>query len=146
MFVLIFSSSSYRTLLAFLLKVSNNSCSHLCRKYSPWIDLSGRPSLMLFICQDKPIPLVRCSLRVNSFIYSLFFVPLVYQFWKENRRAVMSAYINILKRVLFLMLLCESALKFYRFLWEDAPIDTWQLGQIISLCLNSTKKSTHNIF
>lgn len=58
----------------------------------------------------------------------------------------MSAYINILKRVLFLMLLCESALKFHGFLREAAPIDTWQLGQIISLCLNSTKKSTHNIF
>lgn len=66
------------------------------------MDLSGRPSLMPFICQDKPIPLVRFSLRVNSFICPLFFVPPVYQFWKkEIEKAVMSAYINILKSTVF---------------------------------------------
>lgn len=92
------------------------------------MDLSGRPSLMLFICQDKPIPLVRFSLSVNSFICPLFFVPPVYQFWKKNRRAVMSAYINIFRSVLFLMLLWESALKFYGFLWEAAPTENTLLA------------------
>lgn len=81
---------------------------------------------MLFIRQDKPIPLVTCSLRVNSFhlFFFLFFVPLVYQFRKENRRAVMSAYRNVVKSVLFLMPPCESALKFYGFLGAAAPTDS----------------------
>lgn len=46
------------------------------------------------------------------------------------------------------MLLCESALKFYRFLWEAAPIDT-TLDSYYKLPFfppELHKTSTHNIF
>lgn len=72
-----------------------------------------RPSLKLVICQDKPIPLVRSSLRINSpFPSSLHsFVPTVVP---TLERKIAAAYINIIKSELFLMRLCESA---WRFLW-----------------------------
>lgn len=60
------------------------------------MDLSSIPSLMLFICQDKPIPHVRFSLKLilSSLLYSLF-----HQCTNsgKNGRAVIFAYINIRK-------------------------------------------------
>lgn len=72
---------------------------------------------MLVICQDKPIPLVRSSLRINSSFPSPLcsFVPTVVPIL-ERKIAAVSAYINIIKSELFLMRLCESA---WRFLWTE---------------------------
>lgn len=91
---------------------------------------------MLLICQDKPISLVRCSLRLNSFNFSLFSAPLVSQLWQGTRRAVMSAYINTLKSVLFLMALCE-------FPCEVPPKSALLLppvqDEMSAFCLNSSE-------
>lgn len=97
---------------------SCHSTRHVCgRKRCLQTNLGPRPSLMLVICQDKPIPLVRSSLRINSsFPFPLCsFVPTVVPIL-ERKIETASAYINIIKSELFLMRLCESV---RRFLWTE---------------------------
>lgn len=80
------------------------------RKRCLQTNLGPRPSLKLVICQDKPIPLVRSSLRINSPFHSSLhsFVPTVVPIL-GRKIAAASAYINIIKSGLFLMCLWESA-------------------------------------
>lgn len=97
---------------------------------------------MLVICQDKPIPLVRSSLRINaSFPSSLCsFVPTVVPIL-ERKIAAASAYINIIKSELFLMRLCASA---RRFLWTEL-LTRKQLPQIPPSCLRNSNRCRNQV-
>lgn len=97
---------------------------------------------MLLICQDKPISLVRCSLRLNSFNFSLFSAPLVSQLWRGTRRAVTSAYINTLKSVLFLMALCEFPSEVPP---NSAPLLLPVQDESSAFCLNSPEPARRAI-
>lgn len=87
-----------------VLSSCHSKCHIFGRKRCLQTNLGPRPSLKLVICQDKPIPLVRSSLRINSpFPSSLHsFVPTVVPIL-DGKIAAASAYINIIKSELFLM-------------------------------------------
>lgn len=105
------------------------------------MNLGPRPSLMLVICQDKPIPLVRSSLRINSSFPSPLcsFVPTVVPIL-ERKIAAASAYINIIKSELFLMRLCELHERFL-----DGAINTKQLPQIPPSCLRNPNRCRNQV-